>query len=52
MNRVSMRLMPAGPVTSICMVSRFAGFPLFGVQAFFVDGLLIDTGFVVQKVDY
>jgi glyoxylase-like metal-dependent hydrolase (beta-lactamase superfamily II) len=28
------------------MISRFAGIPLFKVYAFFVDGLLIDTGFV------
>jgi len=27
------------------MISRFAGLPLFKVYAFFVDGLLIDTGF-------
>jgi len=35
-----------GPVNSIRMVSRFAGLPLFKVHAFFVDGLLVDTGFV------
>jgi len=46
MNRVSMHFMPKGPVNSIRMVSRFAGLPLFKVYAFFVDGLLIDTGFV------
>jgi ribonuclease/clavin/mitogillin len=45
MNRVSMHLMLDGPVNSIRMVSRFAGLPLFKVYAFFVDGLLIDTGF-------
>ncbi len=45
MNRVSMHLVPNGPVNSIRMVSRFAGLPLFKVYAFFVDGLLIDTGF-------
>jgi glyoxylase-like metal-dependent hydrolase (beta-lactamase superfamily II) len=28
------------------MISRFAGLPLFQVYAYFVDGLLIDTGFV------
>jgi len=27
------------------MISRFLGIPLFKVHAFFVDGLLIDTGF-------
>ena len=46
MNRVSMHCIPRGPVNSICMISRFAGFRLFRVHAFFVDGLLIDTGFV------
>jgi ribonuclease/clavin/mitogillin len=45
MNRISMHLMLNGPVNSIRMVSRFAGLPLFKVYAFFVDGLLIDTGF-------
>jgi glyoxylase-like metal-dependent hydrolase (beta-lactamase superfamily II) len=45
MNRVSMHPMWNGPVNSIRMVSRFAGLPLFKVYAFFVDGLLIDTGF-------
>lgn len=37
--------MQDGPVNSIRMISRFAGLPLFKVHAFFVDGLLIDTGF-------
>ena len=45
MNRVSIHFMPKGPVNSIRMISRFAGLSLFKVHAFFVDGLLIDTGF-------
>ncbi len=45
MSRVSMRVIPKGPVSLIRMVSGLAGLPLFKVYAFFVDGLLIDTGF-------
>jgi glyoxylase-like metal-dependent hydrolase (beta-lactamase superfamily II) len=45
MNRMSIHFKPNGPVKSIRMVSQFAGLPLFQVYAFFVDGLLIDTGF-------
>src|SRR4030042_1036085 len=45
MNRMSIHFSLNGPVNSIRMVSRFAGLPLFKVYAFFVDGLLIDTGF-------
>ena len=46
MERISIRLKQEGPVTSIRMTSRFLGVPLFKVHAFFVDGLLIDTGFI------
>lgn len=45
MNRFSIQLKPKGSVTSIHMTSRFLGIPLFKVYAFYVDGLLIDTGF-------
>lgn len=45
MNRFSIRLKPNGPVTSIHMTSRFLGIPIFKVYAFYVDRLLIDTGF-------
>ena len=45
MERVSIRLKQEGPVTSIRMISQFLGIPLYGVHAFFIDGLLIDTGF-------
>jgi len=45
MDRISIRLKKEDPVTSIHMTSRFLGIPLFKVHAFFVDGLLIDTGF-------
>jgi glyoxylase-like metal-dependent hydrolase (beta-lactamase superfamily II) len=31
------------------MTSRFFGIPLFKVNAFFVDGLLIDTGFILGR---
>ena len=46
MNRISIRLEQEGPVTLIRMVSRFLGIPLFKVHAFFINGLLIDTGFI------
>ena len=52
MNRVSMHVVPEGPVNSIRMVSRFAGLPFFKVHAFFVDGLLIDTGFVHGRKEF
>ena len=45
MARISIRTRQEGPVTSIRMTSRFLGIPLFKVYAFFIDGLLIDTGF-------
>ncbi len=35
-----------GPVRSIRMTSRILGVPVFKVYAFYVDGLLIDTGFI------
>lgn len=45
MNRFSISLEPNGLVSSIHMTSRFLGIPIFKVYAFYVDGLLIDTGF-------
>jgi glyoxylase-like metal-dependent hydrolase (beta-lactamase superfamily II) len=45
MNRVSIDLKEKGPVRLIRMTSRCLGIPLYKVHAFFVDGLLIDTGF-------
>jgi glyoxylase-like metal-dependent hydrolase (beta-lactamase superfamily II) len=45
MSRISIRLGQEGPVTSIRMISQILGIPLFKVYAFFIDGLLIDTGF-------
>jgi glyoxylase-like metal-dependent hydrolase (beta-lactamase superfamily II) len=45
MDRISIRLEHEGPITAIRMTSLFLGIPLFKVYAFFVDGLLIDTGF-------
>jgi glyoxylase-like metal-dependent hydrolase (beta-lactamase superfamily II) len=46
MERISICLQKDGPVTSVKMTSSFLGLPLFKVLAFFVDGLLIDTGFI------
>ncbi len=45
MNRYSIRIEQNGSVSSIHMTSRFLGIPLFKVHAYYVDGLLIDTGF-------
>ena len=45
MNRISIHLKLNGPVNSIRMTSQFLGLPIYKVNAFFVDGLLIDTGF-------
>lgn len=45
MDRVSIRLEEEGPIIAIRMTRRILGIPLFKVYAFFVDGLLIDTGF-------
>lgn len=45
MDRISIRLKQEGPIIAIRMTSQFLGIPLFKVHAFFVDGLLIDTGF-------
>ena len=45
MGRISIRLKQEGSIIAIRMTSRFLGIPLFKVYAFFVDGLLIDTGF-------
>jgi len=44
MNRLSIHFKPNGSVNSIRMTSQFLGLPLYKVNAFFVDGLLIDTG--------
>jgi glyoxylase-like metal-dependent hydrolase (beta-lactamase superfamily II) len=40
---------PNGAVQSIRMTSRFLGLPIYKVHAFFVDGLLIDTGFTLGR---
>jgi hypothetical protein len=45
MDRVSIRLEEEGPIVAIRMTRPILGIPLFKVHAFFVDGLLIDTGF-------
>ncbi|MBM4351181.1 MAG: MBL fold metallo-hydrolase [Deltaproteobacteria bacterium] len=45
MIRYSIKYEPNGPVSSIHMTSRILGIPVFKVHAFYVDGLLIDTGF-------
>jgi glyoxylase-like metal-dependent hydrolase (beta-lactamase superfamily II) len=44
MDRISLRVKQEGPITAIRMTIRFLGIPLFKVYAFFIDGLLIDTG--------
>lgn len=49
MNRLSIHFKPNGFVNSIRMTSRFLGLPIFKVNAFFVDGLLIDTGFILGR---
>lgn len=49
MNRLSIHFKPNGPVNSIRMTSQFLGLPLYKVNAFFVDGLLIDTGFAFGR---
>ena len=49
MNRFSLYIKPEGPVQSIRMTSRFFGLPIYKVHAFFVDGLLIDTGFAYGR---
>lgn len=45
MIRYSIKYEPKDPVRSIHMTSRILGVPVFKVHAFYVDGLLIDTGF-------
>jgi glyoxylase-like metal-dependent hydrolase (beta-lactamase superfamily II) len=45
MDRVSICLEEEGPIIAIRMTRRILGIPLFKVYAFFIDGLLIDTGF-------
>lgn len=52
MNRFSIYFRPNGPVNSIRMTSRFLGIPIFKVYAFFVDGLLIDTGFSYCRKEF
>jgi len=42
---MAIRLEKEGPITILRMISRFLGVSLFKVYAFFIDGLLIDTGF-------
>ena len=49
MNRFSLYVKPNGAVQSIRMTSRFLGLPIYKVHAFFVDGLLIDTGFTLGR---
>jgi ribonuclease/clavin/mitogillin len=49
MNRFSLYIKPNGPVNSIRMTRRFLGLPIYKVHAFFVDGLLIDTGFTLGR---
>ena len=49
MNRLSIHFKPNGPVNSIRMTSQFLGLPLYKVNAFLVDGLLIDTGFAFGR---
>jgi ribonuclease/clavin/mitogillin len=45
MDRISIRLEQDGPVNAIKMTRQFLHIPLFKVYAFFIDGLMIDTGF-------
>jgi len=49
MARMSIRIKEEGPITSITMTRRFLGISFFKVHAFFVDGLLIDTGFAYGR---
>jgi len=49
MNRISIHFKLNGPVNSIRMTSQFLGLPIYKVNAFFVDGLLIDTGFTFGR---
>lgn len=52
MDRFSIHLERDGPVTSIRMESTLLGIPLFKVYAFFVDPLLIDTGFSNSRTGF
>jgi len=52
MNRISINLKKDGLVTTIRMTSRLLGFPLYTVHAFFIDGLLIDTGFIHGRDEF
>ncbi|NWG02618.1 MAG: MBL fold metallo-hydrolase [Syntrophaceae bacterium] len=49
MNRLSLLLKSNGFVNSIRMTSTFLGIPIYKVNAFYVDGLLIDTGFTFGR---
>ncbi len=49
MNRLSIDFKPDGLVHSIRMTRQVLGFPVYKVNAFFVDGLLIDTGFAFGR---
>jgi glyoxylase-like metal-dependent hydrolase (beta-lactamase superfamily II) len=49
MDRICIRLKQEDRITSIRMTHRFLGIPLFKVNAFFVDGLLVDTGSILGR---
>jgi glyoxylase-like metal-dependent hydrolase (beta-lactamase superfamily II) len=49
MNRLSIHFKPNGFVNSIRMTRQFLGLPIYKVNAFFVDGLLVDTGFAFGR---
>lgn len=46
MFRYSIKKESIGPVHSIHMTSRILGIPVFKVHAFYIEGLLVDTGFI------
>jgi len=52
MDRISIRPEQEGPVIAIKMTSRFLHIPLFKVYAFFIDGLMIDTGFAHGRDEF
>lgn len=52
MNRFSIKLKQEGSVSLIQMTSRWMGLTIFKVYAFFVNGLLIDTGFTNCKTGF
>ena len=49
MNRLSIHFKTNGFVNTIRMTSQFLGLSLYKVNAFFVDGLLIDTGSILGR---